>query len=116
LIAIVTVAAATPDELIAAELGLNPGERVVGKASHDAIAGDTSTRSTQVPTEMPGGFVYLDCFGPASVTVTTGAGSTTNPCLDAGSYEIETGTGAPITVTARSDTSWRVVVYLQGTP
>ena len=48
--------------------------------------------------------------------MTTGAGSTTNPCLDAGSYEIETGTSAPITVTARSDTSWRVVVYLQGTP
>jgi hypothetical protein len=99
------------DQLIAAELAMNPGEEVLGKASHEAVPGDQTTRTTDVKTIMPGGFVYLDCFGPASVTVVTGAGSTTNPCLAAGSYVIDTGTSRPITVTARGDTSWRVVVY-----
>ena len=102
------------DQLIAAELAINPGERVLGKESHDAVDGDTVTRTVTVPTIMPNGSVYLDCSGPASVTVTTGGGSTTNPCLSAGSYVIDTGASAPITVTARGDTSWRVVVYVQG--
>jgi hypothetical protein len=101
------------DELIAAELALNPGERVLGKDSHDAVPGDTTTRTTEIRRDVFGGSVYLDCFGPASVTVTTGAGSATNPCTAAGSYIIQTGTSAPVTVTARGDTSWRVVIYLE---
>lgn len=104
------------EQLIAAELAINPGERVLGKASHDGIEGDTTIRTTEIKTAMPGGQVYLDCRGPASATLTTGAGSTTSPCLNVGSYGIDAGSNAPITVTARGDMSWRVVVYAPAPP
>ena len=99
------------DELIAAELALNPGEHVLGTASREAVEGDTVIRTFEVHTIMPGGQVHLDCIGPASVTLTTGAGSTTSSCLSAGGYIMDTGSNTPITVRARGDTSWRVVVY-----
>jgi hypothetical protein len=102
------------DELIALELGLNPGRRVLGRASRDAVPGDTDRRSVEVPRDSPGaGDAYLDCFGPSSVTVTSGANTTTNPCLGAGAYSFQIEGSGPITVSASGDTSWRVVVYSQ---
>ena len=100
------------DELIAAETGLNPGRRVLGKASRDAVDGETDRRTFEVPRDRPGaGDAYLDCLGPSSVTVTSGARSTTSPCLMAGSYIFQVDASGPITVSASGDTSWRVVIY-----
>jgi hypothetical protein len=100
------------DDLIAAELQMNPGERAVARASHDAVGGDTSPhQSTVQRDETVSGGLYLDCFGPASVTVNVGAQTAPNPCLSSGSFIIEVDAVSPITVTATGDTSWRVVVY-----
>jgi hypothetical protein len=100
------------DELIAAELGLNPGRTVLGEASRDGVEGETAVRTFEVPGDPPGvGDVYLDCVGPASVTVTSGVHSTTSPCLRAGSYIFTIDEGGPVIVTASGDTSWRVVIY-----
>ena len=100
------------DELIAAELALNPGERVLGKASREAVDGETATRTFKVARDKPGHVeVYLDCLGPSSVTVTSGSQSVTSPCLRAGSYGLTIETTDPIIVTASGDTSWRVVLY-----
>ena len=75
------------DELIAAEQGLNPGRTVLGKASREAVDGDTIRRTFEVTRDKPGaGSAYLDCIGPSSVTVSSGANTTTSPCLRAGSY------------------------------
>ena len=105
------------DELIAAELRLNPGRTVLGKASHDAVDGETDRRTFEVPRDRPGaGEGYLDCLGPSSVTITSGAQSTTSPCLSAGSYGFTTDGTGPITVSASGDTSWRVVMYSSPSP
>ena len=63
------------DELIAAELGLNPGRRVLGKASREAVDGDDgpSAHSRSVETRPVQVEAYLDCLGPSSVTVTSGS-------------------------------------------
>lgn len=98
------------DELIAAEQGLNPGRTVLGKASHEAVDGDTGIQTFEVPRDQPGaGEAYLDCFGPSSVTATSGAQSVTNPCLRAGADSF--GANYPVIVTASGDTSWRLVIY-----
>ena len=100
------------DELIAAELQLNSGRRVLGKASRDAVDGETSRRTFEVPRDQPGApNVSLDCLGPSSVTVTSGVHSTTSPCLRAGSYGFMIDATGPITVSATGDTAWRVVLY-----
>jgi hypothetical protein len=100
------------DELIAAELALNPGRTVLGKASNDAVEGEVETRTFDVPGDRVAvAEVHLDCLGPSSVTVTSGAQSITSPCLRAGSYGLTVDPGGPIIVTASGDTSWRVVVY-----
>ena len=100
------------DELISAELGRNPGRRVLGRSSREAVEGETDRRIFEVPRDQPGaGETYLDCFGPSSVTVTSGAHSITSPCLRAGSYVFQIDTSGPITVSATGDTSWRVVLY-----
>lgn len=100
------------DELIAAELGLNPGRTVLGKASREAVDGETGARTFEVTRDRPGGGeVYLDCLGPSSVTVTSGPNSVTSPCLRAGSYSFAIDASGPIRVTASGDTSWRVVLY-----
>ncbi len=99
------------DELIAAELGLNPGRRVLGKASHDAVDSETDRRTFVVARDKPGGGAQLDCLGPSSVTVTSGSDSITSPCLQAGAYAFTIGAIGPITVSATGDTSWRVVIY-----
>ena len=75
------------DALIAAELKVNPGRTVLGKASREAVVGKTDVRTFEVKRDKPGqGDVYLDCYGPSSVTVTSGSQSITSPCLRAGSY------------------------------
>jgi hypothetical protein len=85
---------------------------VLGKASHDAVDGDTIRRTFEVARDEPGaGMVHLDCAGPASVTVTSGASSATSRCLQAGSYLFMSDETGPITVSASGDTSWRVVIY-----
>ena len=100
------------DELIAAEQGLNPGRTVLGKASHDAVDGATDRRTFEVPRDRLGaGLAYLDCLGPSSMTVSSGANTTTSPCLRAGSYVFTTDATGPITVSASGDTAWRVVIY-----
>ncbi len=100
------------DELIAAELGLNPGRAVLGRASREAGDGETDTRTFEVSRDRAGaGEAYLDCLGPSSVTVTSGAHSGTSPCLQAGSYVIAIDASGPINVTASGDTSWRIVIY-----
>lgn len=100
------------DELIAAEQGRNPGRRVLGEASRDAVDGARDRRTFEVHRDQPGaGDVYLDCLGPSSVTVTSGSHSTTSPCLRAGSYVFQIDTSGPITVSATGDTAWRVVIY-----
>lgn len=100
------------DELIAAEQGLNPGRTVLGKASREAVDGDTIRRTYEVTRDKPGaGSAYLDCIGPSSVTVSSGANTTTSPCLRAGAYGSMTDATGPITVSASGDTSWRVVIY-----
>jgi len=102
------------DELIAAELTLNPGRRVLGKASRDAVDGETGRRTFEVAGDRPGtGDAYLDCLGPSSVTVTSGSDSITSPCLRAGAYTFTIGASGPITVSATGDTAWRVVIYSQ---
>ena len=98
------------DELIADELGMNPGRRVFGKASHDAVEGETDARTFEFPRDQStAGDAYLDCLGPSSVTVTSGSNSVTSPCLRAGSPSIYV--SGPTVVTASGDTSWRVVIY-----
>ena len=104
------------DELIAAELQLNPGERVIAKASHDAVPGDTESHDVTIRRDEAGGFLYFDCFGPSSAKVTVGSDSRTNPCLLLGSYGLEMDPRSPIVVTATGETSWRVVVYLPPAP
>jgi hypothetical protein len=100
------------DELIAAELSLNPGRTVLGKASHDAVDGTSAKRTVEVPRDGTGtADVYLDCLGPSSVTVRSGQSSTTSPCLRAGAYVFSVEGSDPILVTATDDTTWRVVVY-----
>lgn len=100
------------DELITAEQGLNPGFRVLGQASRDAVDGATDRRTFEVHRDQPGaGNAYLDCLGPSSVTVTSGAHSVTSPCLRAGSYAFQIDSSGRITVSATGDTSWRVVLY-----
>jgi hypothetical protein len=102
----------TVDDLIATELALNPGRTVVAKASRDAVDGDATVRTFEVARDRPGPVeAYLDCFGPSSVTVTSGSQSVTSPCLRAGAYVLATEATGPIVVTASSDTSWRVIVY-----
>jgi hypothetical protein len=99
-------------ELIAAELKLNPGRRVLGKASRDAIDGQTAIRTFEVHRDQGGGGeAYLDCVGPSNVTLTSGRESITSPCLGAGSYGFTVYATSRITVTASGDTSWRVVIY-----
>ena len=100
------------DDLIAAELRLNPGRRVLGKGARDAVEGQGDTRTFEVTRDQSGaGDAYLDCFGPSSVTVTSGSHSTTSPCLRAGAYSFEVDASGPIIVTASGDVSWRVVIY-----
>jgi hypothetical protein len=100
------------ETLIAAELALNPGRTVLGKASRDAIEGETDRRTFEVPLDQRGAYDgYLDCLGPSSVTITSGVHSTTSPCLRAGSYGFTIDATGPITVSATGDTSWRVVIY-----
>lgn len=100
------------DELISAELRLNPAEQVLGKAARDAVDSDTDRRTFEVARDQPGsGMGYLDCLGPSSVTVTSSADSITSPCLRAGSYGFTVDASGPITVSATGDTSWRVVIY-----
>jgi len=102
----------TVDELIAAEQRLNPSHVVLGKASRDAVEGDKAVRTFEVARDLPGaGNVYLDCYGPSSVTVTSGNQSATSPCLQAGTYEFLIDASSPIIVRASGDTSWRVVIY-----
>jgi hypothetical protein len=100
------------EELIDAELEMNPRREVLGTASHDAVDGDTEVRSVEVPWSGGTGEVYLDCLGPSSATVAGGGRSATSPCLTTGSYIVSIGgDGAPLTVSASGDTTWRVVVY-----
>ena len=100
------------DQLIAAELAMNPGRKVLGMASRDAVIGQTDTQTFEVDRDKPGsGEAYLDCFGPSSVTVTSGTNTTTSPCLRSGSYGVSIEARGPIVVTASGDTSWRVVIY-----
>lgn len=100
------------EDLMAAELRLNPGRRVLGKHARDAVEGDGDTRTFEITRDVPGaGEAYLDCFGPSSVTVTSGSHSTTNPCLGAGSYGAPIDASGPVTVTASGDVSWRLVIY-----
>ena len=100
------------DQLIATELAMNPGRAVIGKATRDAVKGETDVRTFTVPRGKPGaGEAYLDCSGPSSVSVTSGSNTVTSPCLVAGAYVMQTDASGPITVTASGDTSWRVVVY-----
>jgi hypothetical protein len=100
------------DRLIAAELALNPGRTVLGSASHDAVEGETSRLSFEVTRDEPGaGDAYLDCIGPSSVTLTSGARSISHPCTSAGSSAFTIAAAGPITVSATGDTSWRVVLY-----
>jgi hypothetical protein len=102
----------TVGELIAAELRLNPGRAAIGKASRDAVVGETETRTFEVSRNQPGaGELHLDCFGPSSVTVANGSRSVTSPCLRSGAYVFQVDATGPIIVTASGDTSWRVVVY-----
>jgi hypothetical protein len=99
------------EKLIDAELQMNPGRRVLGKASHDAVDGDLDVRTVEVPWSGDTGEVYLDCLGPSSATIAGGGRSTTSPCLTTGAYIVSIGRGAPLTVSASGDTTWRVVVY-----
>jgi len=100
------------NELIASELGRSPSHIVLGKASRDAVQGDKGVRTFEVARDLPGAAnVYLDCYGPSSVTVTAGSQSTTSPCLQAGTYQFLIDASSPIIVTASGDTSWRVVLY-----
>jgi len=108
-----TYALPSLDELISAELRLNPGRRVLSKASRDGVDGDTGRRAFEVARDHPGGGAQLDCLGPSSVTVTSGSDSITSPCLRAGAYEFTIGASGPITVSASGDTAWRVVIYSQ---
>lgn len=99
-------------QLIATELTRNPGRRVLASGSHDAIEGATVVRDVALTrNDLGAGEGYLDCFGPASATVTTSTGVTTNPCLRFGSHMFTVDASGPITVTASDDTTWRVVVY-----
>lgn len=100
------------DALIAAELKLNPGRRVLGTASRDAVEGEVGRRTFSVQRDEPGaGDAHLDCSGPASVTVTSGTRSITHPCVSFGSNIFVIDPTGPITVSATGDTSWRVVLY-----
>jgi hypothetical protein len=99
------------EELIEAELEMNPGRKVLGSASHDAVDGDTEVHHVEVPWSGKSGDMYLDCLGPSSATVAGGGGSTTNPCLTTGAYVRTIDRGARLTVSASGDTTWRVVVY-----
>jgi hypothetical protein len=102
----------TVDELVAEELRLNPGRRILGKASHDGVAGDQEIGTVTVTPDERGPIdAYLNCIGPSSVTVTVGATSVTSPCLGAGGYITGSESGSPVTVRASADTSWRVVLY-----
>ena len=86
------------DALIAAELKLNPGRTVLGKASREGVVGKTDVRTFEVSRDTPGGTeFYLDCLWTASVTVTSGSQSITSPCLRAGSYAGTIEGGGPIT-------------------
>jgi hypothetical protein len=100
------------DALIAAELALNPGRRVLGKASRDGSPEDGAIQTFEVTRDAVGaGEAYVDCIGPSNLTVRSGASSVTSPCLVAGAYVLSVGAAGPITVEASGDTSWRVVIY-----
>jgi hypothetical protein len=100
------------DDLIAAELQLNPGRLVLGKASRDAVIGEAATRTFEVRRDQPGaGELRLECFGPSSATATSGANTLVNPCLRGGANSVEIDANAPVIVTASGDTSWRAVIY-----
>jgi hypothetical protein len=100
------------NELIGAELSMNPGRRVLGSASRDGEVGATEVQTFDVPRDEPGaGEAYLDCAGPASVTLTSGANSVTSQCLRAGAYVLHADEGQALKVTASGETSWRVVIY-----
>jgi hypothetical protein len=102
------------DQLVAAEQQLNPGRLVLGSASHDAVPGDDSVHTYEVPRKTLGdGDVYLDCAGPSSVTMTSEGGSATSACLNYGSVGVAAGPRGSVTVSASGDTSWRVVIYSQ---
>jgi hypothetical protein len=102
------------DELIDAELERNPGRHVLGKASHEAIEGDTQVRDVEIPWEGDTGEVYLDCFGPSAATLNAGGRSMTSPCLTPGSYISLVQRGETLRVGASGDTAWRIVVYSSG--
>lgn len=105
-------ALASLDQLIAAELALNPGRTVIGKAAGDAVSGQADVRTFTVTRDRPGaGEAYLDCSGPSSVSVTSGLNSVVSPCLAAGANVGTIDASGPITVRASGDTSWRVVLY-----
>jgi hypothetical protein len=103
------------DDLIAAEKALNPGRVVHGQGSRDGQAGDSAEHDyTFTVAEGGGPFdVYLDCFGPASATVSVHGRSITSPCLRSGTYADSTNVspGETVTVHTTGETSWRVVVY-----
>ena len=100
------------DELIAAELQLNPGRRVLAKATHEAVDGELMLNTYDVHRDQAGaGDVYLDCYGPSSVTVTSDTESVTSPCVRAGASVLTVDATSPITVKAWGETSWRVVLY-----
>jgi hypothetical protein len=102
------------EELIDAELEMNPGREVLGSASHDAIDGDAQVRDIKVRWSDPSssrtaavsdGEVYVDCLGPSSVTVTSGFRSVTNPCLTTGASVVLVRPGDPVVVSASGDTA-----------
>ncbi len=106
------------EELIAAEIALNPGHTVVGQASHNAVEDDGTVEEYTVATTAAGDLdVYIDCFGGSAITVSHGQDSVMNPCVSSGSYIGQlTGMrpGDEATVTASHDTTWRVALYTFG--
>ena len=104
------------EDLIADELEMNPGRTVLGKASRDAVEGETGVRTFEVPRDLPGaGEVFFECFGPSSLTLTSGSNSVTAACLRVGGFGVIDASG-PLTISASGDTSWRVAIYGTAAP
>jgi hypothetical protein len=102
------------DDFIAAELALNPGERVLARGFRDGVAGEPTRATANVLVEASGnGQVYVDCMGPAQLRAEVNGQSITHPCLSAGSYIFPAVVrqGDVIRVVTSSATTWRVVMY-----
>ncbi len=103
------------DTLIADRLFEASDTAVLGKGSHEAVAGDTAVHSYVVNLDRSSAAAafYLQCIGPSSATVRWSSDALTSSCVANGGLNENIGAAVPITVEATGDTWWRAVIYAQ---